>query len=151
MRKSDLNRRSSGKPSAAFPALQKDARGIYLTADDCDPILTANQFFGERKFVPHGNAPSSWEGVRRGGKYICLTHSFIKQLRVKVRCIADAPVIDAELGNSANWKIETVIQWKHVVDIYCKMQGIDRDAILAGESLVESMDEAAVVDEKKKK
>lgn len=58
-------------------------------------------------------------------------------------------MLDPELGNSAKWKIETVIQWKHVVDIYCKMQGIDREAILAGKPTEVVEDDAEITNESK--
>ena len=60
---------------------------------------------------------------------------------------SDNPILETALGNSAAWKIETVIPWKRIVDLYCKqngnfeisivyvlvgISGIDRDAILTG-------------------
>ena len=75
MQKSGLNRRSSGKSPVAFPAPQKNVREIRLTADDCDPIFTVNQFFGDRKFIPHGNAPILM-GKRETGRGVLFLAQF---------------------------------------------------------------------------
>ena len=48
-------------------AAQGKQQEVCLMTVDLHPSFAINQSLADRKFIPHDNTPSSWEGVRRGG------------------------------------------------------------------------------------
>ena len=79
---------------------QREVKEIRLTIGDRNAIFAANQSLGDRKSIPHSNAPSSRKGVRQGREVIllgprCASHFLVRYTFFHVRNRSGSLEIDS--------------------------------------------------------